>query len=142
MHQFILFFSLMICHFLADFTQLSTIEMLQAKKFGAPVLPIWEHAARHAKLMAFPIGFFVAFAPPGYAFLNVVPEYFRCLLIAVGLCIFELITHGFIDIAKGRIAYKYLKFRDNQQYPYWWLFGADQFIHVMVVYLISWWATN
>ena len=39
------------CHWLADYTHLSTAWMLNAKRLGKPLLPIFAHALVHASLM-------------------------------------------------------------------------------------------
>ncbi|MEO6902401.1 MAG: hypothetical protein ABI315_04515 [Bacteroidia bacterium] len=51
MNNSILLISLFFCHFLADFTHLSTNWMLSAKRLGKPLFPILSHAAVHAALM-------------------------------------------------------------------------------------------
>ena len=43
--------TLFTCHFLADYTHLSTSWMLDAKRLGKPLYPIFQHALVHAILM-------------------------------------------------------------------------------------------
>ena len=52
-------FLLMSCHWLADFTHLSTPYMLKAKSKGSPLLPIFSHACVHGFLMGIVLFFFV-----------------------------------------------------------------------------------
>ncbi len=44
---------LFICHFLADYTHLSTNWMLNAKRLGKPLHPILIHAMVHTLLMGY-----------------------------------------------------------------------------------------
>ncbi|MCX6185983.1 MAG: hypothetical protein NTU43_03160, partial [Bacteroidetes bacterium] len=52
---------LFICHWLADYTLLSTAWMLNAKRFGKPLFPIFIHAAMHTMLMSLVLGWFIGF---------------------------------------------------------------------------------
>jgi hypothetical protein len=74
------------CHWLADYTHLSTAWMLNAKRLGKPLRPIFVHASVHAFLMAFAL--MVYGANPD-----------RC----VQLLLFQLLTHFAIDVWKGRM---------------------------------------
>ncbi len=60
---FAILFMLMVCHYLADFTVLSTGWMLKAKQFGKPLYPILAHASVHALLMGFVMLLFVIKKP-------------------------------------------------------------------------------
>lgn len=110
---------LFICHFLADYTPLSTAWMLNAKRFGKPLFPIFCHAAVHACLMAITI-----------------------LLIcgkswtAVYLILFQLITHFIIDVWKGRMNGWFPILQDNTKKWHWVIFGLDQTLHAIVIILM------
>ena len=66
---------LFVCHFLADFSPLSTDWMLRSKSKGSPLFPIFVHAGIHALLM---------FA---------VLIFFTPVLLAIKLAGFQLICH-------------------------------------------------
>ncbi len=102
---------LFVCHFLADFTPLSTAWMLKAKQFGKPLLPIASHAAVHACLMGVVLLFFVS------------PE--KALMLAV----IQLLAHFCIDTWKGRMSIWFPSLQDATQKEYWMLLGFDQLLH-------------
>lgn len=71
MNQTALLIGLFFCHFLADYTHLSTAWMLNAKRFGKPLFPIFIHALVHGSLMFWFIFFYIKsikFAADGYLF--------------------------------------------------------------------------
>ena len=107
-----------LCHWAGDFTHLSNAWMLEAKRFGKPILPIAVHAAVHASLF-----FLVACGLHG----------FYWGIVALGI---QLGSHLLIDIAKGRINYYFPSVRNIDNPYHWWLFGADQFLHQMIIFLI------
>lgn len=119
----IAFIALNVCHWLADFTHLSTSWMLNAKKHGKPLYPIFVHALVHALL------FFVTI----WALYDLDKALF-----AGG---FQLITHFFIDLLKGRLNLWFKKLEDMYARPYWIVMGADQMMHhfviIITIYLIS-----
>jgi len=98
MTPYYLLLLLFFCHFLADFTHLSTAWMLKAKRFGSPVLPILAHAGVHALLMGIVLAFYVPITTPAYW--NLVLWY-------------QLISHFLIDLSKGQITKQYLCFQDS-----------------------------
>lgn len=106
---------LLICHFLADFTQLSSIWMLNAKQFGKPLLPVLVHAAIHAALMLIVLLFFT--------------DPFK----AAQLAIVQLTAHFLIDVWKGRIGIRFPVFQDSTKRPYWILLGFDQLLHQLTI---------
>lgn len=109
------FIALSVCHWLADFTHLSTDWMLNAKRYGKPLYPIFVHALVHALL------FFVA----------VWLFYDRDKAIFAGL--FQLTTHFIIDLVKGKINFFFRKLEDPTNKYHWWLFGFDQLMHHLVI---------
>lgn len=106
---------LQICHFLADFTPLSTPWMIQAKSKGRPLLPILAHASVHAFLM--------------FTVIHLCAD-FRA---AIFLGAFQLITHFVIDVLKGLISNSFNPLKDASQSPFWTLFGLDQLLHQLVI---------
>jgi len=111
-----LLIALFFCHFLADFTWLSTTWMLTAKSIGKPLSPIFCHATIHMILM----GCVLAFAHlPLTLYLNL-------------LC-FQLLTHFLIDLWKGRMSVWFPIVKSPANKWHWILFGFDQFLHAGVI---------
>lgn len=119
---YFLLLSLFFCHFLADFTPLSTPWMLKAKRFGNPLFPIFCHAAIHATLMCIAISFYVGFDALQFRF-----------DITDKLVLFQLFSHFLIDVSKGRITAKYPLLQDISKPIFWALFGFDQLLHATVI---------
>lgn len=115
--------ALNVCHWAADFTHLSTDWMLNAKRYGKPLYPIFIHALVHALLF----------------FTTVWILYDLDKAIFAGG--FQLITHFMIDLIKGRLIFWFRRLEDPSNKYHWWVFGADQFMHhlviVLTVYFIS-----
>ena len=104
-----------ICHWAADFTHLSTPWMLDAKRFGKPLLPILAHAGVHTSL------FFIAvFALHG-------------LEMAMLAAAIQLPTHFVIDVLKGRMNGWFPELQNFENKFHWMVFGADQFLHQSVI---------
>lgn len=115
----ILLISLFFCHFLADYTHLSTAWMLNAKRFGKPLSPILAHACMHGILMFFPL--------------------ILCLGICwwvVALVWFQIVTHFVIDVWKGRMNGWFPSLVSPANKWHWVVFGADQFLHALVIILM------
>lgn len=89
--------------------------MLNAKKYGKPLYPIFVHALVHALL------FF------GVVWLL----YDTDKAVFAGL--FQLCTHFMIDLVKGKINFWFRKLEDPSNKFHWWLFGADQLMHHLVI---------
>ncbi len=115
-----LLLSLLFCHFLADFTPLSTSWMLQAKLVGRPWWPIMAHAAVHGLLM------------------GLVLLFFTNPLQALSLAAFQTLAHFLTDLTKGRLSAAFAMFREPSQKAYWWLFGADQLCHQVAIVAMVW----
>lgn len=107
---------LFICHWLADFTHLSTKWILQAKRFGKPLFPILTHACIHASLMMLVLG--LVFGLSSYKL--------------VALFTFQLITHFLIDVCKGRMKGWFPILQSIENKWYWIVFGFDQLLHALV----------
>jgi hypothetical protein len=106
-----------LCHWAADFTHLSTDWMLNAKKYGKPLYPIFVHALVHAILF----------------FLSVLFLYDMDKAIFAG--IFQLTKHFLIDVLKGKINFLFRRLEDPTNKFHWWVFGADQFMHHLIIIL-------
>ena len=106
---------LLICHFLADFTPLSTGWMLKAKQFGKPLFPILIHASVHAILMLVVLLFFT--------------EPVKALQLA-GI---QLTAHFLIDTWKGRMSFWFPLLQDPTKTGYWALLGFDQLLHQLTI---------
>jgi hypothetical protein len=111
-----LLIALFFCHFLADFTWLSTSWMLNAKAVGKPLLPIFAHAAVHATLMAIVL----AFGQMTFA-------------LWFNLVMFQLLSHFLIDLWKGRMNVWFPIVQSPASKWHWILFGFDQFLHAVVI---------
>jgi len=115
----ILLMALFFCHFLADFTHLSTSWMLDAKRFGKNLFPIYAHASVHSALMA----------------IVLIPTHIS--LYAFGfLVLFQLNTHFIIDVLKGRMNGWFPSLQSPANKWHWIVFGFDQFLHAVVIILM------
>ena len=118
----ILLILLNVVHWACDYTHLSTKEMLEAKAEGYPPYPIMNHAFRHAVGMALVLVPFVA------------------LPLLVKLVIFQFVSHFVVDTLKGRMNVWFPSLQDPSNKFHWYVFGADQFLHqvvmIIMVYII------
>lgn len=113
--------TLEVAHFFADWTPFSTPWMLNAKKFGRPLIPIWSHAGTHVWLMACGLfGLHLTGMPLGIV----------RAIIAINL---QLYSHFLIDVSKGWLAWHWPLFRDAEKRPYWVVMGFDQLLHHVVI---------
>lgn len=126
MEQTQILLALFTCHFLADYTHLSTSFMLNAKRLGKPFYPIFLHALVHAILM--------------FLSLNLLFGIKDNLLI--GLFSFQLITHFLIDVWKGRMNGWFPSLQSPANKWHWIVFGFDQLLHAFVIILMSLYATT
>lgn len=120
----ILLLCLGFCHFLADYTALSTPEMLAAKAKGKPLWPIFNHAYRHAFLMVLVL--VLIFGLKG--------------LLPYELFFIQLFSHFIFDTLKGKIAVWYPVTADPSKRPYWAIMGFDQFCHFAVICFMVYYA--
>jgi len=111
---------LFVCHFLADFSPLSTSWMLHAKSKGSPFFPIFVHAGIHALLMLSVLFFF---SP---------------LILALKLAAFQCVTHFIIDVCKGKMNVLFPVVSNPEDKRHWLLFGFDQLMHQTVILLMVW----
>lgn len=112
---------LFICHFLGDYTHLSTAWMLNAKSLGKPTYPIFCHALVHSVLMFLILSF-------GFGI------YGNTL---IALFIFQLITHFLIDVWKGRMNGWFPALQSPANKWHWIVFGFDQLLHALVIITMS-----
>lgn len=116
---------LFICHFLADYTHLSTAWMLNAKQLGKPFIPIFIHAAMHTMLMSLVLGWFIGFTND-WAY----------------LVIFQWVTHFLIDVWKGRMNGWFPSLQSPANKWHWIVFGFDQLLHALVIIGMSLYAVS
>lgn len=125
MKQSIILLVLFFCHWLADYTPLSRPYMLEAKRFGKPLTPIFEHAGTHMLLMLACMFFFTDNSG-----------------LIVSLALFQLITHFFIDVLKGRVNGWFPAVQNPAKSLHWIVFGLDQSLHAVVIIIMSYFLTK
>jgi hypothetical protein len=116
---------LFICHFLADYTHLSTAWMLNAKRLGKPLFPIFAHAGIHTILMFLFLVFFT-----------------NNLELVLNLSAFQLNTHFLIDVWKGRMNGWFPALQSPANKWHWIVFGFDQLLHAIVIIVMSLYAVS
>jgi hypothetical protein len=124
MTQTTILIGLFTCHWLADYTHLSTAWMLSAKRFGKPLSPILAHASVHSLLM----GLFLI----GYCNPNMWTK----------LVSLQLISHFIIDVWKGKMNVWFPALQSPANKWHWVVFGFDQLLHAIVIILMSYYATK
>ena len=125
MQQTQILIALFFCHFLADHPPLQMDWMLSAKRLGKPLFPIFAHAGMHTILM----------------FITLI--YFDVdLKLAFELSAFQLTTHFLIDLLKGRMNGWFPSLQSPANKWHWIIFGFDQFLHALVIIIMSYLATK
>jgi len=114
----VLLILLNICHWLADYSHLSTNKMLAAKKTGKPLMPIFQHAYMHATLM------------------TCVLLFYTDARTAVLLWSFQLVTHFTIDVLKGKCNVWFPSVANPADKAHWYIFGFDQLLHQIVIIIM------
>ena len=104
-----------VCHWLGDYTHLSTTWMLNAKRLGKPLTPIVAHAGVHMVLFLICISFLHGLESG---------------MIAAAI---QLPTHFLIDVWKGRMNGWFPSLQNPANKYHWWVFGIDQWLHQMVI---------
>lgn len=117
--------ALFTCHWLADYTHLSTSWMLSAKSVGRPIIPILAHGLVHTLLMVITM---VILEKTGV--INITSN------TAFYLAIFQCISHTLIDIWKGRMNVWFPSLRSPQNKFHWVVFGFDQLLHAIVIIIM------
>lgn len=125
-----LLITLFICHWMADYTHLSTTWMLNAKRFGKPLLPIFFHALIHSILMCFCLEIYF------YNILDNYNPFEKSLTLIYKLFIFQLMTHFIIDVLKGRVNVWIPTAANPGNKLHWYIFGFDQLLHAIVIILM------
>lgn len=126
----ILLILLLFCHWLADYTHLSTNWMLSAKRLGKPLFPIFCHALTHALLMGIVIAISL-YLKIGYNAANWKYDKIDSVIFI------ELSTHFLIDVLKGRLNGWFPKISNPANKYHWYVFGLDQFLHqIVIVYIV------
>ena len=115
---------LFICHFFADYTHLSTTWMLNAKRFGKPLFPIFIHAYIHMFIM----GVFLSLIGLKNELYFLMP--------------FQLVTHFLIDTLKGKMNVWFPSLQSPANKWHWFVFGFDQLLHAVVIILMSLYAVS
>jgi hypothetical protein len=108
-----------ICHWLADFTPLSTKWMLNAKSKGYPSLPIMCHAMVHAMLF--------------YS----VSLFMTDIVSASHIFVLQLVSHFVIDTCKGL-----LRYNDPSKVMFWTVLGFDQMLHQFIIITSAYYIYN
>ena len=125
MINFLLLIGLLFLHFVADFTKLSTPNMLSAKRFGTPLLPIFQHGLIHASLMT--------------TYLLIFTQNIQFLGM---MFLLECMTHFLIDVLKGKCNKWFPIVQNPSNVEHWYVFGFDQFLHQIVILIIYFLTTN
>lgn len=118
---------LFICHFLADYTHLSTAWMLNAKRLGRPLFPIFCHAWMHAILMGF---FLIVYSN------HISTIEHNAWFSVVG---FQTLSHFLIDVWKGRMNGWFPTLQNPANKWHWVVFGFGQLLHAIVIILMVNW---
>ena len=113
----ILLATLMVGHFLGDFTPLATARMLEAKARGGPMRLIAAHAALHAVLT-------------GLAVALVARPESSLLALAIGL---QFVAHWGLDAFRARLGVTLPALGDPTRNVYWTALGLDQLAHWLVL---------
>ena len=116
MQKELLLISLFVCHWLADYTHLSSAWMLNAKRLGKPLFPIFAHAGMHTILMFFTLVLFV-----------------ENVWVCLGLAALQLATHFLIDVWKGKMNSWFPSLQSPANKWHWIIFGLDQLLHALVI---------
>lgn len=114
-----------LCHFLGDYTHLSTQEMLKSKRTGKAFPYIIMHGFIHAFLM----GLFLIYIIP------------HKIELWYGLFMFQFLSHTVIDVLKGKLNVWFPALANPANKYHWYVFGADQFLHQLVIIIMTYYAT-
>ena len=95
--------------------------MLNAKRLGKPLYPIFTHAFVHASLMLAALA--LLFNVSGW-------------VLAV-LFTFQLSTHFGIDVRNGRMNGWFPSLQSPANKWHWVVFGADQYLHAIVIIITA-----
>lgn len=127
---------LFFCHLVADYTHLSTSWMLNAKRFGTPLFPIFIHAFVHAILMSIFLESYFLYTITDY---NPLEWNFSMV---DKLFLLQLITHFSIDTWKGKMSSWFPKIQSPSNKWHWVVFGIDQYLHTLVIIVMSFYSVS
>jgi len=113
---------LFFCHFLSDYTHLSTTWMLNAKRLGKPLFPIFVHSLVHTILMGI------------FLLCILSKEQYYLLLTVLPL---QLISHFLIDVWKGKMNVLFPILQSPANKFHWIIFGFDQYLHTVVIVIMT-----
>lgn len=94
--------------------------MLDAKRIGKPLSPIFLHAFVHAALMCIVMSF--------YGVSNV--QLFACTVL-------QLVSHFMIDVLKGRCNIWFPVVSSPANKHHWYIFGLDQLLHQAAIIVMA-----
>lgn len=128
-----LFIILLFCHWAADYTHLSMPFMLQAKRTGKPLGPIFLHAAVHGLLMLYAYAIYDLFTPAATNLLDSVHSlYVMSMIFPI-----QTFSHFAIDVWKGRMNVWFPSLTNPANVFHWWVFGLDQMLHILILVLLA-----
>lgn len=122
-----LLIALFFCHYLADYTWLSTNWMLSAKRLGKPLLPIFCHALVHATLMFIVVWFWMSYN---------IHYWDGITVLEINLFALQLSTHFLIDVWKGKMNVWFPLLQNPANKLHWIVFGFDQLLHAVVIIIM------
>lgn len=120
----LLLFWLFLCHWLADYTWLSTTWMLMAKRLGTPLFPIFVHALVHTILMAITLLIY---------FRSSIPLFYSNIILVLAI---QLFSHFLIDVWKGKMNVWFPVIQSPMNKIHWVVFGYDQLLHTTVILIM------
>ncbi len=109
--------ALLIAHYLGDFTPLASRRMQEAKTNGGPLRVIAGHAGVHAVLVALAAATLMRPTPA---------------LVGAATAL-EFVTHFGIDAVRARMTARIPALRDPTAGTFWYVLGADQLAHGLVL---------
>lgn len=121
MNSYLLLILLFVCHWLADFSWLSTKWMLDAKAKGSPWYPILVHSFVHGTLMGIVLLFCL--------YPNIIISY---------LILFQVGSHFLIDVWKGKMNVWFPVLQNDKNKLHWVVMGFDQLLHGIVIITMVW----
>lgn len=121
-----------ICHWLGDYTHLSTKRMLDAKRIGNPLLTILSHAATHAGLMGLTLAIYI----------KKVDVDMETLMMWSIVILIQLVSHFIIDVLKGKLNIWFPRVSNPSNKAHWYVFGLDQLLHQLIIILMAYLITK
>lgn len=107
------------CHYICDYSHLSMDFMLKAKRIGKPLHPIFLHALVHTVAMSVVVIFFASDV-----------KVFSIVMVL------QLLSHFLIDVLKGKLNVWLPIVSNPANKSHWYIFGADQLLHQLVIVIM------